>query len=188
MALLIVVDPGVDWSSTRPFPVVALVPSLLGTLWAGRHLNRIWTILLGALASTTLVERGTHSNRGVFRRIILGSVARLLLGTFAASVVVFFVIEEAPANEGALMRLLLGLGAFGLVSFLVALLESFSRLTGALFVTIAALAAGVLVLTGPWALPGGSALVVSAAAAAAAAVHPVSRLVRMPDRTLATML
>jgi hypothetical protein len=81
LAVLIVTDPSVEWSSTRPFPVLALVPSLLGSIWANRHLNLIWTVLIGALASTRLVERSLRRNWRVFTAIIVGSFARLILGT-----------------------------------------------------------------------------------------------------------
>lgn len=188
LALLIVMDPSVEWASTKPFPVLVLVPSLLGTIWAGRHLNRIWTVLLGALASTTLAERPIRRNWRVFTSIILGSFARLLLGTFVVSVLAFWTLRDTATSDIGLIRLLLGLAAFGVVGFLAALLESFSRLVGAAAVVIASLLAAVLALQGPITSLRGSSLIVAALAAIVAATVPIILLVRHPDRTLATLI
>jgi hypothetical protein len=187
-ALLIIIDPAVEWSSMRPFPVFALVPALLGTLWAGTHLNRIWTVLVSSLASTSLVQRSTSGNRRVFTGIVLGAVGRLLLGTTLASFAVFLVMQGANTNEGELIRLLIGLGAFGVVGFLAALLESFSMVRAGLVLAVAALAAAAFSLSGLVSAPQGSTLVVAAAAAVIVSLVPLRSLVRNPDRTLATMI
>ncbi len=186
LGTLIIIDPSVEWSSTRPFPVIALVPALLGTLWAGHHLDRIWTILLSALASTQLRDRTSRRNWRVFASIVLGAVGRLVLGTGVASAVTFLVLRGDATNETQLLRLLLGLGAFGLVGFLASLLEGFSRLGGALLTVGAALTSAALVVNGP-AFLAGQALLVAAVVALLAALVPVVRLVRQPDRTLATL-
>ncbi|WP_345714330.1 hypothetical protein, partial [Kineococcus glutinatus] len=147
-ALLITLDPTVVWSSSSPFPVVALVPSLVGSLWAGHHLNRIWTVLLEALASTRLAERGARRNWRVFGGIVAGAFARLLLGTALASALAWAALRGMTTDTWGLVALLLGLGCYGVVGFLASLLESFSRLWGAAAVTAAALAASWLVVGG----------------------------------------
>lgn len=187
MALLIVLDPSVEWSSWRPFPVVALVPSLLGSVWAGRHLNRIWTVLLDALASTDLGDRASRRNRRIFGGIIAGALGRLVLLTGLVSVLVFVLVRPGATSGRGLALLLLGLACFGVVGFLAAVLESFSRLAAAALVVGAALAASVAGVLGlsPWIqVPS---LVLAAVAASVVAVLPLRRLVSQPDRTLATL-
>lgn len=187
LALLIVMDPSVEWASTKPFPVLVLVPSLLGSLWAGRHLNRIWTVLTGALAATSLAERPIRRNWRVFTSIIMGAFARLLLGTFLVSALAFWLLRDSASSEIGLIRLLLGLAAFGVVGFLAALLESFSRLVGASAVVIISLVAAVGALEGPTSFRGSS-LLIAAVAAIVTGIIPIILLVRHPDRTLATLI
>ncbi|PPK92480.1 hypothetical protein CLV92_11481 [Kineococcus xinjiangensis] len=186
-AVLIVADPSIVWSGEAAFPVLALVPAMLGNLWAGQHMNRIWTVLVEALASTRLEERTSRRNRRVFGGIVLGAFARLLLLTALLSVAAYPLLRESAATGGSLALLLLGLGCFGVVGFLTALLEGFSRVGAAAAVTLAALAGAAAVLlgaTGSLPLPS---LAAAACAATAAAAWPVARLVRQPDRTLATL-
>jgi hypothetical protein len=111
LALLIVTDPSVEWSSSAPFPVLALVPSLLASIWANKHLNLVWTVLVSALASTMLVDRSQRRNWRVFTRIILGSFARLLLATVVISVLAFVLLRGSATSDAGLFSLLLGLGA-----------------------------------------------------------------------------
>ncbi|WP_432564492.1 hypothetical protein [Kineococcus sp. SYSU DK003] len=186
-ALLIVFDPTVEWSSWRPFPVVALIPSLLGTVWASRHLNRIWTVLLDALASTHFGDRrSSRRSRRVFGGIIAGAFGRLVLMTAVVSVGVFLLVQPGATSGSSVVLLLLGLGCFGIVSFLAALLESFSRLLSAGAVVAVAVLVSLATVAGllPWP---GPPLLAAAVAALVAAVVPVGRLVSQPDRTLATM-
>lgn len=186
-ALLIVMDPSVDWSSTQPFPVIALVPSLLASIWAGRHLNRIWTVLLRALAATGLTDRASRPNWRIFARIVTGSLVRLVVATVGLSILAFVLLVDVAGSPSGLARLLIGLGAFGLVNFVTALLESFSRVGAALTVALVAVAAAQLARTGWIDSLAGASLLCGAAAAAVAAILPVSRLVRQPDRTIATL-
>jgi hypothetical protein len=188
LALLIVTDPSVEWSSSAPFPVLALVPSLLASIWANKHLNLVWTVLVSALASTMLVDRSQRRNWRVFTRIILGSFARLLLATVVISVLAFVLLRGSATSDAGLFSLLLGLGAFGIVGFLAALLESFSRPVAALGVTTAALVGAQVALHGPMPVMQGSSLAAAAVVAVLAASWPIAQLVRRPDRTLATII
>ncbi|MCI2238157.1 hypothetical protein MO973_09880 [Paenibacillus sp. TRM 82003] len=186
-ALLVVLDPSVGWTSTATFPVVALVPSLLGSIWANRHLDRVWTVLLDVLASTRLREQARSRAAGVFGGIVAGAFARLLLLTTAASLALGAVLRTAGAAPSALTALLLGLGCFGVVGFLAGVLEAYSRLAAAGAVVAAALTAEVL--TGAGVLGGAvPPLVAAAVVATLTAVPAVVRLVHRPARTLATML
>ncbi|WP_432499198.1 hypothetical protein [Kineococcus gypseus] len=182
-ALLVVLDPSVGWTSSAAFPVVALVPSLLGSIWANRHLDRVWTVLLDALASTSLHEHARSRAGDVFGRIVAGAFARLLLLTTACSLVLGALLRLGGAGAGDVAGLLLGLGAFGVVGFLVGLLESYSRLAAAGAVVAGALAAQAL--AGGTPVPS---LAVAALVATAVAVPPLLRLVRQPARTLATLV
>ncbi|WP_432488959.1 hypothetical protein [Kineococcus sp. SYSU DK018] len=186
-ALLVVLDPSVGWASASAFPVVALVPSLLGSIWANRHLDRVWTVLLDVLASTRLREHARSRAAEVFGGIVAGAFARLLLLTTASSLVLGAVLHADGADPAAVTALLLGLGCFGVVGFLAGVLESYSRLGSAGAVVGVALAAEVLAgagVLGDAVLP----LAAAAVAATATAVPAVVRLVRQPARTLATML
>ncbi|WP_369070215.1 hypothetical protein [Kineococcus terrestris] len=191
-ALLVVLDPAVEWSGQQPFPVVALLPSLLGGLAASRRLDSVWTVLVAALAVTTVQERAAARPRlaRVFARIVAGATARLLLVAAVCSALLLAVLQALPgpgAPVRELVPLLAGLAAFGLVGFLAGLLETFTRAVGAVLVVAAALAgSSAAALTGLVdVVPG---LLVAAAAASAAALVPLARLVRHPDRTLATAL
>lgn len=185
--LLIVLEPAAEWSSGAPFPVFALVPSLLASAWAGHHLNRIWTVLLGALASTSLLDRDARPTWRVFAGIVLGAVSRLLLGTALLSAVSLLLAPEK--TQSLLFRLLVGLGAFGVVNFVAALLESFSRVGSAMLVAASALVASLAGIAVPLAwLASASPLVLAALVAGLVAVVPIIRLVRQPDRTIATLI
>jgi hypothetical protein len=188
LALLIVTDPSVEWSSSAPFPVLALVPSLLASIWANQRLKLIWTVLVSALASTTLVGRSQQRNWRVFAGIILGSFARLLLGTVVVSVLAFGLLRDSASSDSGLVSLLIGLAAFGVVGFLAALLEAFSRWVAALGVTLASLAGAQLALHTSIPNLQDSSLAVAALVAVLAAAWPIGRLVRHPDRTLATLI
>ncbi|MEZ0164202.1 hypothetical protein AB2L27_05405 [Kineococcus sp. LSe6-4] len=187
-ALLIVVDPTVEWSSWRPFPVIALVPCLLGTVWASRHLNRIWTVLLAALASTDFGDRSSRRHRRVFGRIIVGAFGRLVLLTAAVSVLTYALVHSVATSGRGLALLLLGLGCFGVVGFVAALLESFSRLLAAGVVAVVAVVVAAAAASGRLPGPDLPPLAAAAVAAAVVALWPVARLVSQPDRTLATMI
>jgi hypothetical protein len=188
LALLIVTDPSVVWSSSAPFPVLALVPSLIASIWANQRLQLIWTVLVSALASTTLVGRAQQRNSRVFARIILGSFARLLLGTVVVSVLAFGLLRGSANSDSGLASLLVGLAAFGIVGFLAALLEAFSRVLAALGVTAASLAGAQLALNTSVPNLQNSSLAVAAVVAVLASCWPIARLVRHPDRTLATLI
>jgi len=186
-AILIVMDPSVDWSSSQPFPVIALVPSLLASIWAGQYLNRIWTVLLRALASTGLLHRRTRPNWRVFAEIVFGALGRLFLATLVLSLVAFAVLVETAGSPQGLARLLIGLGAFGMVNFLTALLESFGRVGAALLVAVASVAAAQFALASEWGPLHRSSLMVAALIAFGAAAIPIYHLIRQPDRTIATL-
>ncbi|GAB7193435.1 hypothetical protein NUM3379_41450 [Kineococcus sp. NUM-3379] len=188
-ALLLVCDPTVRWTGTSPFPVLALLPSLLGGLWAGRRMDRVWTVLVAALATTSLQDGPPGRGRRVFAGIVAGAVTRLLVGTALPSLVLLAALGGSrPGSSAEPALLLLALGCFGVVAFLTTLLESFSRPGAAAVVAAGSVAASLALVSAFPAGPPVPALAGAALAAAALAARPLARLVHRPERTLATMV
>ncbi|MFP5347588.1 MAG: hypothetical protein ACLGIA_11250 [Actinomycetes bacterium] len=186
VAVLIVADPTVAWSGPGPFPVLALAPSLLAGVWASRHLNGVWTVLVSALSATGVLAAAAVPSR-LFGRLVAGALGRLVLGTAALSWGAFAVLDDGSVAAGSVARLLVGLGAFGVVSFVVAVLESFRRTVAALAVAASSVLSAGLAVAGP-ALVAGWSLPVGALVALLVATPSLVAMVRRPERTLATLL
>ena len=192
LGLLLVVEPRFPWNARGALPALTVVPSLLGSLWGGFHMARLWDVMPQVLVTTTVRKRHEGTAGRLMMRLLVESIARLLLGAGLISLCVMAWVWFDGAVTGPDRRIFISLlvahGVLAVAGLCVALLEAFGRWAWA----IVSVAAGVLVALslGRWAyeLTPGVRITWGAIAALAMALGPLLALLREPDRNLAAGL
>jgi hypothetical protein len=205
VGLLLVIDPSISWAGGTA-AALALLPSAVAALWAGRHLWKLAGALPHALAGLPAcaaqhpAPRGGRPGpgRGEARgcagplgsgadahaplRVVLAALARYLALAALGSAVLLLL-----APGGGRAGVLTAFGAVALATLLVGLLDSLGRPWLAGLGVVAALAGAVLVrqLGAPFA---GAAMLAGGALALSVLLPGVLVLLARPARTLATSL
>jgi hypothetical protein len=186
---LLVGDPSVGWGVHGAFPAVALLPSVLGSVWGGYRLWKFSDIVPRGLHGVALQRADARDARGPAMRILAGSLLRLVGTTIVLSGVVIVLVSSLTSGADRL-GLFVGFGCVALVTMLVNLLDSLGHPRLAL-VAAAASVATELVLSGaaPWrtSTPG-TALILGALVGTLIALPVLLNLSLRPGRVLATRL
>jgi hypothetical protein len=185
---LLVGDSSLGWGVHGAFPALALLPSVLGSFWAGYHLWKFYDAIPRGLQGVGLERANERDVRGAAMGIFTGSLLRLLGTTVALSGVVILIGEWTSGTNR--WSLFVGFGCVALVTMLVNLLESLAYARWAFFAALASVTTELVlsrvVLTRG--APPGTALIAGALVGIAIALPPLLRLLLRPGRVLATSL
>jgi hypothetical protein len=197
LGLLLVLEPRFPWSAKGVLPTLTVIPSLLGSLWGGVHMSRLWDVLPPALAATSI--HAPPAEAAVPGRLLLalwrGALARLLLGTGVGSAIVIGAAWVAPGlafqggdiGEGRhiVLALLAAHAVLAVAGLVVALLEAFGRWGWGLMATGGGCAVALAIdLSGAHPFPGVR-IFVAAVIALVIGLPVLLRLLHQPARTLA---
>jgi hypothetical protein len=141
LGALLVGDQSLGWGVHGAFPGLALVPSVIGSLWGGYHLWQLHAAVPRGLRGVPLAQASGRIPEGPATQILLGALARLAGVTTALSLLV---LAAAPWTQGTdRPGLFLAFGAAALVCLLVSLHESLGYPRWAFTVAAASLGGGV---------------------------------------------
>ncbi len=139
VGILLVGDPSLGWGVHGMHPAIALVPSVVGSLWGGYFLWNLYEAVPRGLSGVSLRGASRKAVRDPAMAVFLGALARLAGATIALSAVVMVVDGWTGGADAP--SVFIAFGAVALVSMLVGLLESLGRQRAALIAASAALAA-----------------------------------------------
>ena len=182
---ILVLEPRFSWSGGPALVAVTVVPALLGSVWGGWHMGRLWKVLPEAL-----VQQPFSVNAGgitVVRSLLGGAILRLLGGAVLCSVPI---VVWARSGAGPVDDVVALLGAhllLGLAGLAVSLHEAFDRWGTALVAVFAGCLSSVMVnlVDRHHALFPGSRIGIGALVAVTLAGPALLRVVSSPARTLA---
>jgi hypothetical protein len=184
LGFLLLGDPTLGWGANSVVTAMALVPSTVAGLWAGRHLWSFWHALPGSLAGVGIA---TGRPERVALRILAGAVARLALATAALSAALVLAADQLGL-EVASVAVLAAFGAVSLATMLVSLLESIGHTAAGLLAVAGALAGEASVDALGLASVAGGGLLLGASVATFVALAVAALMLSRPASTLATVL
>jgi hypothetical protein len=186
IGVLLVADPSLGWGVHGVHPAIALLPSVIGSFWAGYYLWNFYDEIPRGLRGVPLDGASRAALSDPAMSIFAGAIARLVGATIVLSALVL-ALEGVTHGTDAL-SLFVAFGCVGLVSLLIGMLESFALQRAGLIAAAAALGAE---FSWPYLVHShvpGAALAVGAAVGVLLTLPPlISRLARS-GRVLATML
>jgi hypothetical protein len=186
LGVLLVLDRSVSWTDGA-VPALALVPSTVAALVAGRHLGRLEMTIPRALSG--IAATGAEAGRlgGGPTRVLLGALAWLVVVSAALSAALLWLspwLGESARAAGVMA----GFGVVALASLSVGLLESLGRGRWALVaVTCGAVAEATVTALDVRPFPG-TGLVAGGGVVVVLVLPVVAVLLRRPASTLATAL
>jgi hypothetical protein len=204
LGVLLVLEPRFPWSARGVLPTLTVIPALIGSLWGGVHMSRLWDVLPPSLARASLGGSDAEPGR-LLRSLWRGALLRLVLGAGigSASVMAVALIGSEWVFAGAtssgtastastvgdgqrIVAALLGAHAvLAVAGLVIALLEAFGRWGWGL----AAAASGCTVALAIDLADGhpfpGVRILLAAAVALAVGTPVLVALLREPARTLA---
>ncbi len=186
VGVLLVADPSLGWGVHGLHPAIALVPSVIGSLWGGYHLWKLHEAVPRGLSGVPLDRAIRRALTDPAMSIFVGAVLRVVGATIVLSGVVIAVGHWTQGTDE--LSVFFAFGCVALVSLQVGLLESLGRGRAALIATSVALGVELawpyLV---PWRISGG-ALAGGAVAGLLLTLPPLIALLSRSGRVLATTL
>lgn len=189
MGLLLVVEPRFFWAARGVVPALTVVPSLVGSLWGGLHMTRLWDVLPQVLVGTSVRRRGQTRIGALTSRLLVQSLLRLAVGSAALSSLVLGYLVVTGQSRRIMSTLLLAHAVLAAAGLTVALLEAFGRWAWALTAAFGGVTVALLVeLATPGELAPGVLILVGAVVCSILSTPPLVSLLREPDRTIAAAL
>ncbi len=186
VGVLLVADPSVGWGVHGIHPAVALVPSVIGSLWGGYYLWNFYDAIPRGLSGVPLHRASRVGLKDPAMSIFLGALLRLVVATIALSALVILLGRWTRGTDQ--LSVFVAFGFVALVSLLIGLLETLSLQRSALVAAAAAVGAELAWRsTVHWPISGG-ALIVGAAVGVVLTLLPVLALLARSGRVLATTL
>jgi len=186
LGVLLVIDPSIEWDSAGYVPILALVPALVGNIWAAVYLSRLWVEVPRQLMAYN-AKLYSRSALSLSWSVLSGAFARFMAAALPLSVIVAAIISNTGVPMGRIVSLLAGLEIAMVASLGLILLDIFRhQIRAALAAGSGCLAAISVALIGaPFA---GAALVVGALVTTLLIAKPIWFALRHPDRTYATAM
>ncbi len=184
---ILVLEPRFAWTGGAGLVAVTVVPALLGSVWGGWHMGRLWKVLPEALVRQPFAVDGPSAPISVVYSLLGGAIARLIGGAvvFSMPIVMWAAAVDGPVAQ--VITLLVAHLLLGLAGLAVSLHEAFDRWgTALLAVGVGCLTCVVVNAFDPrhhW-VPG-SRIAFGALAAVIVSGPALLRLVSAPARTLA---
>lgn len=186
LGVILVADRSVGWS-LGAVPALALLPSTVGSFWAGYHLWSFHHEIPRALSGIPVVDGDLRGIAWSPLRILLGAVGRLTLLTTGLSLVLVVGASYAGGQTSG-VSVLVGFGLTALATLIISLLESVGRAFWALAAVVCAVAGEALVVVLGFDPVRGTGLIVGASVAVLVALPAAIALLSRPADTLATSL
>jgi hypothetical protein len=130
IGVLLVGDPSLGWGVHGVHPAIALVPSVIGSLWGGYYLWNLYTVVARGMSGVPLRRASRMAVRDPAMSVFLGALLRLAGATIALSAVVIVVGLWTHGTDAP--SVFIAFGAVALVSMLVSLLETLGHQRAAL--------------------------------------------------------
>jgi hypothetical protein len=186
LGALLVADSSVDWS-VGVLPAIALLPSSLAGFWGGVHLWRFQHVIPEALSGVAVLDTTVRGLARAPMGVLVGAVARLVLGTAALSLVLLAVAATLAVTTSG-ETVLVGFGLVALATMLVGLLESVGRAAWAFGAVAAGVAAESVAPSGLAISAPGGGLILGASVAVVIVLPLVVATLSRPALTLATSI
>jgi len=186
VGVLLIADPSVGWGVHGIHPAIALVPSVIGSLWGGYYLWNFYEAIPHGLSGVPLHRASRIGLKDPAMSIFLGAITRLVAATIILSSVVIMLGRFTRGTDE--LSVFVAFGFVALVSLLIGLLETLSLRRSALIAAVAAVAAELAWRsTVHWPISG-AALIAGATVGVALTLVPVVALLARSGRVLATTL
>jgi hypothetical protein len=186
IGILLVADPSLGWGVHGIHPAIALLPSVVGSIWGGYYMWNFYDEIPRGLRGVPLDSASRAALSDPAMSIFIGAIARLVGATVVLSAVVIALDGLTHGTDS--LSLFVAFGFVGLVSLLIGMLESFSLQRAGFIAAAAAVAAEFACRFLVHSHVPGAALAVGAAVGVMLTLPPlISRLARS-GRVLATML
>lgn len=186
VGVLLVADPSVGWGVHGIHPAIALVPSVIGSLWGGYYLWNFHEAIPRGLSGVPLHRASRIGLKDPAMSIFLGALVRLVIATIVLSAVVIYLGRFTRGTDQ--LSVFIAFGFVALVSLLIGLLETLSLQRAALIAVTAAVGAELAWRsTVHWHVSGG-ALIAGAAVGVILTLVPILALLARSGRVLATTL
>jgi len=183
---LLVGDTSLGWGIHGAFPALALVPSVIGSVWGGYHLWALHDEIPRGLRGVSLAHAGGRIAHGPAAGIVIGALARLVgITTFLSALVLSAGFWTRGTDD---LSLFVAFGCAALLCLLVSLLESLGYLRWALLSGAAGLAAELGMNRWAGAPVPGAGLIAGSVVGTLIAGVPLTGRLRSPGRMLATAL
>lgn len=186
IGILLVADPTLGWGVHGIHPAIALLPSVVGSVWGGYYMWNFYDEIPRGLRGVPLDSASRAALSDPAMSIFIGAIARLVGATVVLSALVIALDRVTHGTDS--LSLFVAFGFVGLVSLLIGMLESFALQRAGLIAAVAAVAAEFTCRYLVHSHVPGAALAVGAAVGVMLTLPPlISRLARS-GRVLATML
>jgi hypothetical protein len=186
IGILLVADPTLGWGVHGIHPAIALLPSVVGSVWGGYYMWNFYDEIPRGLRGVPLDSASRAALSDPAMSIFTGAIARLVGATVVLSALVIALDRLTHGTDS--LSLFVAFGFVGLVSLLIGMLESFALQRAGLIAAVAAVAAEFTCRYLVHSHVPGAALAVGAAVGVMLTLPPlISRLARS-GRVLATML
>ena len=138
IGILLVADPSLGWGVHGIHPAIALLPSVVGSVWGGYYMWNSYDEIPRGLRGVPL-DSASRAALGNCPRDVIGAIARLVGATVVLSAVVIALDGVTHGTDA--LSLFVAFGFVGLVSLLIGMLESFSLQRAGFIAAAAAVAA-----------------------------------------------
>lgn len=139
VGLLLVGDPSLGWGVHGIHPAVALLPSVIGSLWGGYYLWNLFDEVPRQLLGVTFSEASRARLGAPATRMMFGAIARLVGATVVLSGIVIALGGLTRGTDDP--SVFIAFGCVALASLLIGLMESLALRRAAFLAAIAALSA-----------------------------------------------
>lgn len=184
---VLVLEPRFLWEGRAALVAVTVVPALLGSVWGGWHMGKLWRVLPEALVRQPFSTSRALPPITVVLSLLGGALIRVIAGAIVGSVPILLWAAGGAGPVDDVWALLIAHLFLGVAGLAVSLLEAFDRWGTAL----AAVGAGCLacvvvnVLDPAHHLVPGSRIGIGALVVIAVSGPALVQLVTSPARTLA---
>ncbi len=123
---VLVLEPRFLWDGRAALVAVTVVPALLGSVWGGWHMGKLWRVLPEALVRQPFAASGGASIN-VVRVLLAGALARVVVGASVGSVPILVWAASGAGPLDDVWALLVAHLCLGVAGLAVSLLEAFDR-------------------------------------------------------------
>ena len=184
---ILVLEPKFLWDGRAALVAITVVPALLGSVWGGWHMGKLWRVLPEALVQQRFSAHGPGRGITVVRSLLGGALIRVVVGASVGSIPILAWAASGAGPLDDVWALLTAHLLLGVAGLAVSLLEAFDRWGTALSAVVSGCLACVVVNLADPAhdLVPGSRIGVGALVVIVVSSPALLRLVAHPARTLA---
>jgi hypothetical protein len=183
---LLVADPTLGWGVHGRYPAIALIPSVIASIWGGYYMWNLHVEVPRGLCGVSLDGASRRRISDPAMALLIGAIQRVVAATIVLSALVIVLGHWTQGTDR--VSVFVAFGCVALVSLLLALLESLGRRRAALIAASAALAVELLWPYVVTSRVSGGPLIGGAIVGLLLALPPLIALLLRSGRVLATTL